>query len=340
MSTSTARAPRPRSQRPRSQPLARPVTSHILVATEGRNTVAPEIRVARALADRFGSKVDVLSVVVPILQVPLISDMGLVSSMTPVVPAAPDIQGQRSRISDELARAGRPDWNVTVLNGWPAEKIAEAAKQLGATLIVMGIGRHAPIDRLLGSETALQVIQSTGIPVLAVASNLAGVPQCAVAALDFTEQSEVAARVASELIADDGTLYLAHVRTDWGEMLDRHRPVDPYAEGVDRRFEQLERRLAEGPVPPRTVERVVRSGDPAQEILAFTNVSNIDLIAVGARAHSPVYRIFLGSVVAKLLRSAHCSVLVIPAKAEQARRARVPRSVERSTAASKGARTE
>lgn len=332
MSTSTTRAPRPSRQ-----PLARPVTGHILVATEGSNTVGPEIRVARALADRFGSKVDVLSVVVPILPAPLISDMGLVGSMTPIVPATPDIQGRRYRINDELARAGRPNWNVTVLGGWPAEKIAEAAKQLGATLIVMGIGRHAPIDRLMGSETALQVIQHTDVPVLAVARDLAGVPQRAVAALDFTDQSEVAARVASELVADAGTLSFAHVRTDWGETMDLQMPVDLYAAGIERRFEQLERRLAEEHVAPRNVDRVVRSGDPAQEILAFANVTGVDLIAVGARTHSRIYRIFLGSVTAKLLRSAHCSVLVIPAKAEHARRTRAPVSTDRRDAAAKGA---
>ena len=316
MSTSTTHEPRARDVR-----LGQSITSHIVVATQGSDTVGPEIRVARAIADRFASRVDVLSVVEPILPTPLISDIGLVAPMMPIVPPSADSASRRLRINDELARAGRPKWEVTVLTGWPGEKIVEGARRLGATLIVIGIGRHAPVDRLLGSETALQVIQASDIPVLAVTRDLAGIPKRAVAALDFTEQSEIAAEAAAELIADEGTLCLAHVRTDWTEQMDPQVPVDLYAEGIERRFELLERRLTQGRLAPRTVEAVVRSGDAAQEILALASGKAADVIAGGARTHSRLYRIFLGSVAAKLLRSAHCSVLVIPAKAEQARRA-------------------
>lgn len=333
MSTSTTREPQ--AHRP---PLAPGVGSHIVVVTKGSNTVSPEIRVARALADRFGSKVDVLSIVEAIPPATMISDVGLVAPIVPLVVSDADLQQRQNRLGDELTRAGRPDWNITVMTGWPGEQIAEGAKRLGATLIIMGIGRHAPVDRLLGSETALQVIQSTDIPVLAITHDLIGVPQRAVAAVDFTEQSEAAAHVAAELVADAGTLYLAHVRTDWTEQMDPQIPVDLYAEGVERRFDQLERQLAKGHVAPRTVERVFRSGDPAPEILTLANVNAVDLIAVGARTHSRLYRMFLGSVAAKLLRSAHCSVLVIPARAEQARRPRSVRAVARAATLPKQSR--
>ena len=324
--------PTTRAPHPLSQPLVPSVTGHILVATQGSDAVAPEIRVARALADRFGSKIDVLSVVVPIVPTPLFVDMGLVGSLTPLIPPASDLEKRRLHVSDELARAGRPDWKVTVVAGWPGEKIAEVAKQLGATLIVMGIGRHAPIDRLMGSETTLEVIQQTEIPVLAVSRDLRGVPQSAVAAVDFTEQSEVAARVASELVADAGTLHLAHMRTEWDGVMDPSVPVDLYAEGVERRFEQLENRFAHEHVAPRQIERVFRTGDPAAETLAYASVHGLDLIAVGARSHSRMHRIFLGSVAAKVLRGAHCSVLVLPAKAELARRAQPSQPMEAASA--------
>ena len=316
MSTTTRQAPLERAE-----PKLADLTRHIVVATAGSATVDPVIRVARAIADRHGSTVDVLSIVEPVAPPPVISDVGLVASIHPVPPSSVDVEERRYRIGDELARAGRPDWNVTVLTGWPGETIVEGAARLGATLIVMGIGRHSPIDRLMGSETALQVIQRAEIPVLAVAHDLAGLPRRVVAALDFTEQSEIATQAAAALVADGGTLYLAHVRTDWTEQLDPQSPVDLYADGVERRFEQLAARLTSGGAGPSTIEQVVRLGDPAPEILAFANVNGVELIAVGARMHSRLYRIFLGSVAAKLVRGAHCSVLVIPAKAEQARRA-------------------
>ena len=326
------RTPSPRAPNLRRQKLDRSIAQHILVATEGSESVTPEIRVARALADRFGSKVDVVSVVTPVVPAPLISDVGLIGSMNPIAPPPPDLAGRRHRIGNQLALAGRPTWNVTVVAGWPAEKIAEVAGELGATLIVMGIGRHAPLDRLMGSETVLQVIHETDIPVFAVSRDLMGVPRHALAAVDFTVQSEVAADAAARLMADDGILFLAHVRTDWSEMPDPQLPVDLYAAGVEKRFDQLERRLTVERAAPRSVERIVRHGDPARELLQFAETSEIDLIAVGARTHSRLYRIFLGSVAAKLLRSAHCSVLVIPASAERMREAVVLGTAEQGKA--------
>ena len=296
----------------------RPAASHILVATEGSDGVSAEIRVARALADRHGSVVDVLSVVVPPMPSPLVSDFGLLGAMNPSIMPAPDTGARRIRIRDELYRAGRPQWSDTVVVGWPGDEIPAAAKRLGATMIVMGIGRHAPVDRLLGSETVLQVLQTAEMPVLAVTADLMTVPRRVLASLDFSAQSETAARVASELVADDGTLCLVHVRTDWSEPVDPQVPVDLYASGVERQFDHLERRLTTDRLAPRTMERLVRHGDPAPEILRAANEVDADLIAVGARTHSRVYRVLIGSVAAKLLRGSHRSVLVIPPNAEHA----------------------
>ena len=301
----------------RQSSVARTVTAHILVATDGSDSVAPEIAAARALADRDGSTVDVVSVTVPVVAAPVFMDMGLVGPMNPT----PDLEGRRHRIRDELARAGRPNWPVSVVAGFPAEKIAETARKIGATLIVMGIGRHAPIDRLMGSETALQVIQHADVPVLAVARGPSAVPTRALAAVDFTTQSETAARLAGELLTDDGTLSLAHVRSDWVESIDPLLPVDIYAAGVERKFDELERRLSVRHAAPRVVERGVGSGEVAPELLRIAADRKVDLIAVGAHTHSRLERIFLGSVSAKLLRGAHCSVLVIPARAEATRSA-------------------
>ena len=310
---------RPSAPRAPKQSIDRlPATSHILVAIEGSDGVSHEISVARAIADLHGSKVDVLSVVVPPMPTPLVSDFGLMGAMNPSILPAPDLGARRLRIRDELFRAGRPNWNETVVAGWPGEEIPAVAKRLGATMIVMGIGRHAPVDRLLGSETALQVLQAAEIPVLAVTPDLKTVPRRVLASLDFSDQSERAAHVASELAADDGTLSLVHVRTDWSDPVDPQVPVDLYAAGVERRFDQLERQLTLERLAPRTVERLVRHGDPVDEILRTANDADVDLIAVGARTHSRLYRVLMGSVAARLLRGSHRSVLVIPAKAEHA----------------------
>src|SRR5687767_10814184 len=104
MSTTTTHLPFERPQAELSK-----LTSHIVVATAGNAGVSPAIRVARAIADRHGSEVEVLSIVEPNASVPVISDAGLVAPIIPIAPSAAELQKRRYRISDELARAGRPD---------------------------------------------------------------------------------------------------------------------------------------------------------------------------------------------------------------------------------------
>ena len=306
----------PRERQPAPEPS---ITSHILVATKGCDTVSPEVRVARALADRHRSVVDVLSVVAPVVPPPLISDVGLAGSIEPEATQA-DIAVRRQRIREELARAGRSEWNSTVVAGWPVDEILAVARRVGATLIVLGIGRHAPIDRLMGSETALQVVKATDIPVLAVARDADGVPRHAVAAVDFSDESVAAAHLAADLLGSDGELLLAHVRPNYTAAVDPDRPVDLYAAGAQQGFDALVERLVRDHTAPPDVEHVIHHGDAASEILKIADIADADIIAVGARTHSRMHRLMLGSVAARLLRNARCSVLVLPANAERARR--------------------
>ncbi len=61
---------------------------------------------------------------------------------------------------------------------------------------------------------------------------------------------------------------------------------------------------------PSTTRIVVESGNPANVILAYANKENSDLIMVAS--HQPGLKDYLlGSVAGKVVRHAHCSVLVL-----------------------------
>lgn len=62
----------------------------------------------------------------------------------------------------------------------------------------------------------------------------------------------------------------------------------------------------------------MRLGDPAREIAAEAREWDADLLVLGTHARSGAARVLLGSVAEGALRSARCSVLVVPA-AESAR---------------------
>ena len=63
-------------------------------------------------------------------------------------------------------------------------------------------------------------------------------------------------------------------------------------------------------------ETVLRDGDPAQELAAHTE--ELDLIVTGSRGYGPLHAVLVGGVSGRLLRTAHCPVIVVPRGAEHA----------------------
>lgn len=57
-----------------------------------------------------------------------------------------------------------------------------------------------------------------------------------------------------------------------------------------------------------TVQRVLRTGDPAREIVSLSHDEKTDLILMPTHGYGPVRRLLLGSVTAKVLHDAECPV--------------------------------
>ena len=62
---------------------------------------------------------------------------------------------------------------------------------------------------------------------------------------------------------------------------------------------------------PKPVETKIRSGRPANEILAEVTTSHYDLIVMGSRGRRGWQRVAFGSVAARLARSSPVSVLIV-----------------------------
>ena len=291
----------------------RALTRRILVATDGAPAADAALRIAAALVQRDGGNVEVLTVVPPLPVLPpmtgIASDAGLLWSYTPSDDEL--MAAQRARARTQLERLGVADWPVHVSFGDPAHEIAAAARARRATLVVMGIGRHKPIDRLLGTETALKVIRIAPVPVLAVPQDRERLPRRVVVAVDFSLSSREAARAGLELLADDGVLRLVHVRplVEF-PVRNQDRWIELYDQGAARLFEQMLERLR--PSAGVTVETAVMRGDAGHEVLADAEAAGADVVVVGAQEKSRGERILLGSVVAKALRGARCAVLTTP----------------------------
>lgn len=115
--------------------------------------------------------------------------------------------------------------------------------------------------------------------------------------IDFSEHSELAARQGISLATIyEGTVYFLHVGDD-----------------AERSAQRLSKFLAHkiGYEMPAPVKKLVAQGNPASVILSAAKKIGADVIVMGSRGVSGLRHLVQGSVSEKVLRQAHCPVLII-----------------------------
>lgn len=281
----------------------------IVVATDGTPGALGALRLARRLEERNGAEVQVVGVVEPIPAF----DVGMVVTLPDGELAEARRAGLERDIREQVeAVSGTPEqWPVHVEAGIPGPHIARRAQELGAGLLVLGLGRHRTVDRLLGSETALQVVRLAHCPVVAVPAEGGARPRKGLAAVDFSRHSRAACEAAARLLEPPGTLILAHVMQGLRYLRDVPDGWEArYREEVEARLDEFRRSLTlPGGIELRTT---VLEGDPARELLSLAASEDAELVAAGTHGHAFVARLLLGSVSTRLLRGASMITLVAP----------------------------
>lgn len=280
----------------------------VIVAVGGHDQVHP-IAAARDLASAMGREILALSV------------LGLypqyATGLEPVfLPPAFDAERAARRVRSlraQLHDAGPSTdaWRAEVVQGAPGPSLAEVAQRERASLIVMGLGRHRALDRLLGGETALQAIRQTPCPVLAVAPDARPPFHHAIVATDFGPASARAAQAAMPLLGSGATVSLVHVWQPARHDDERLARMDhAYLETLPERYRRLREALE---VPSGLiVKEVVREGHPSECVLDHAAAQHADLVVAGRRKLRVLARLAVGSVTTAILRGAACSVLVAP----------------------------
>lgn len=282
----------------------------IIVGTDSQEQSDAALAMARVLCD----SADGVRLLTVVGAMPMLPDVP--GSVNADIEASKRAEAKRN-VDVQVGRVWHDDSDVEVYSGDPAHVLSKVAHTSDATIIIVGIGKHRVADRLFGSETALRLVRVADRPVLAVADTANGAPRRTVVAMDFSETSQRAARLALELSAPGGTIYLAHVAP---------RDASSYGwGGADGSYKQdaggaLERVREQLYVPGgMTVQKVILQGDPATELLAFATSVNADLIATGSHGRGFVTRMLIGSVATRLMRLSTCSVLSVPPSAVMTR---------------------
>lgn len=109
--------------------------------------------------------------------------------------------------------------------------------------------------------------------------------------------------------ANNAKIVLLHVNEIMPGYVSAHLPGDFAKQALDASTADLTETAKKFGIG-KDAEVVVRGGNPAAEILDYANTAGIDMIVMAS--HDPgLADYLLGSVAARVVRHAHCSVLVV-----------------------------
>ena len=289
------------------RPVHRPPTA-LLIATDGTPQSDAAIALARLLPLGDQREVKVLTVVdhAPI-------PWGTVDRSLVMDYERGLHQEAENKAKAQLDRLGDKSWPVEVRSGDPATTIATLAKESHCRIVVVGLGGHGVAARFFGNETALRLMRVSQVPVLAVDSKLRELPRRIVVAMDFSEPSIEAARLALEIAAPGAAVTLVHVvpweRKDYiPQLWFREHEAD-----VGAQLTRVTGWLDQG--SKCRMHQKVLYGKPGPSLLACAEELDADLIVAGTHGRGILGRMLGGETVAKLVRGARRSVLVLPAAA-------------------------
>lgn len=280
-------------------------TGSAIVAVGGTDT-AGVLRAAQYFASSSGAGVLAVSVIEP-FPAYLGADMAALDPSFETEEAASLLVN----LNQQVAAVATPssEWRTEILVGEPAHAIAEVARVRHSPFIVMGLGRHNPLDRLLGDETSLRTIRGASCPVLAVSADVKAPFREAVVATDFSPSSAKAAESILPFLTDGSVLHLVHVWQPSTTDDTRRRALDEaYVHSLPDRFHRF-REIINVPDGVSITEEV-REGKTAERLLDYAKAHHADVIVAGRQGRTRLARLMVGRVTTALLRGATCSVLV------------------------------
>lgn len=284
----------------------------ILLAVEAKKASDGAVRMAMAMQGQLDATVEVHTV----LEVPPMVGEGVALR---AFPADPDVQGHaasaRDGIRDYLSSFGAPatEWPIQVEMGPVPHTIVRMAEEGGFTHIVLGQGRHKLVDRWLGSETALRVMQLSHLPVLAIPETSGALPSRIVVAVDLSDFSRRAVEQTLDICQPNSRLELVHVA--WISPGDNQgfESASWHEELQKEMREELKDWMASIPRLSEFQTAVhVPAGTPADQVLKIAEEVGADLIAAGSHGHGFLGRTIFGSVSRELVRRAETQLLVVP----------------------------
>jgi nucleotide-binding universal stress UspA family protein len=210
---------------------------------------------------------------------------------------------------------------LMVVTGDPFDGILKAATGVKADLIVMGSHRKQMLLDIFIGTTIERVIRNGSFPVLMVNHEAQRKYEKVVAAVDMSDASANAARVAvsTGLISDTGaTLLHAFVAGGKGKFFvadSEQAGIDSYvASERQRALDELAAFLVTNDLAGTRWSLRVEEGGPMEIISRAVSEMHPDLLVMGTHSRAPLLKMLLASVTDEALRSLNVDILAVPPK--------------------------
>ena len=286
----------------------------ILLATDGSPDAANAAQVAADLSVATGQDLHVAHVWFrPAYELGPISSMGY----DPVPIFRDPARSVLDRVVRRLRRKRVPVSKAHLLQGRPADSICDLARELDASIIVIGRRGLGRLARVLVGSVSEGVVHDAPCPVLVCrGGERAWPPVEMVAGDDGSPEAAGAAETAAILARSAGVrrlrlLWCQPVTWQEAESPGAARRLQDRQHSVEARLRRKADRL--GRLNDIDVYVDVQTGEPAATLIKTANQpQGPALIAVGSRGVGAVHRMALGSVSTKVLRAAPGMALISP----------------------------
>ena len=240
---------------------------------------------------------------------------------------------KRRKLDQDVAdlRAEGLTVHDVVREGDPDKQILAVASEIGADVIVMGSHSRRNLWDVVVGNIAQRVAEKAPCPVVLVSHRPPhpgpDAPKHYLLATDFSPHAQLAEKIAIALAKQRGEDKKLWVITtiEPGEEIPMppgfvvNAPDDEVIEleselredvenEVDRRLNVI---IADARAQGVTVEKLVRHGDPAKEVLKAAIDIEADMIVIGSHSRKSLKEKLLGDVPEKVAKQAPCPVLII-----------------------------
>jgi len=300
--------------------LTPPKIQKILAPTDFSGQSLAGLRYAMNLRLKFGSALTLLHVIEPTPPMAGIESLVLAQSDSEVAAWA------LKELAKLTRRESGDEKRVTSLvrMGNPFHEITTEAGENKADLIVIATHGYTGVEHLLLGSTAERVVRHAPCPVLTVPAHTPTKRtgktspfkiKKILIPIDFSDISKGALPWAAFLAAQfKSELVLLYVEEKFpvdyllGRELMSHLVV-PMLKQAEAELEHLAGGLRK--TTGTNISVVVRNGKPFQEVCRATEALGADLIVLTTHGHTGLKHVWLGSTAERVVRHAHCPVLVV-----------------------------